>query len=208
MKTEQEIRLAVCAKFLKQELQALEVSLREQEKDAARHSHRLLRPELSEKENDNNHQTKQPTMKKKSLIFVSLAAAACCALVIGLHINQASWADRAFQQGISSTEIFVSRGDNKVDNELQNAYQLMFDGRFKESDRVLKELTGIISKSKPESDEEAQILKVQRDEQQWLHALSLLGQGKYRKARKQLRQIANENGTFALQAEQLLQQKQ
>ena len=207
MKTEQEIRLAVCAKFLKQDLQSLEASLREQDKQTARHSHRLLRPELVGKENDNNHQKTQPTMKKKTSIFVSLAAAACCALVIGLHINQASWADKAFQQGINSTEIFVSRGDNKVDNELQNAYQLMFAGQFKESDRVLKNLTSTIDKTKPESDEEAQILKVQRDEQQWLHALSLLGQGKYRKARKQLKQIAGGNGTFALQAEQLLQQK-
>ncbi len=147
-------------------------------------------------------------MKKKSFIYISVAAAACCALVIGLHINQTSWAEKAFQQGISSTEIFVSRGDNKVDNELQNAYQLMFSGQFRESDRVLKGLTSTINKTKPESDEEAQILKVQREEQQWLHALSLLGQGKYRKARKMLKQIAEEKGTFAVQAEQLLQNKQ
>ena len=207
MKTEQEIRLAVCAKFLKQDLQALEASLREQDKGAARHNHRFLHPGLAEKENNNNHLKNEPAMKKKFSIIVSLAAAACCALIIGLHINRASWADRAFQQGINSTEIFVSRGDNKVDNELQNAYQLMFAGQFKESDRILKDLTNTINETKPETDEEAQILNVQRDEQQWLHALSLLGQSKYRKARKLLKQIADENGTFALQAQQLLQQK-
>ena len=145
-------------------------------------------------------------MKKKSIIIASLAVAACCVSVLGLHINQATWADNAFTQGMSNTQIYVSRGDNPVDVQLQDAYKLLFAGQFSESDRVLKDLTGIINKEKPETEEEIQILKVQRDEQQWLHALSLLGQGQYHKAKKLLKQIVKENGTFATQAEQLLMQ--
>lgn len=198
MKTEQEIRLAVCAKFLKQDLQALEASIREeQERGTCRPG---IRPLIV-----NNSKT-NTTMKKKSIIIGSIAAAACCLLVLGLHIHQASWAESAFMQGLNDTQIYVSRGDNKVDNELQNAYQLLFAGQFRESDRVLKDLTGTIRDTKPETEDEAMILQVQREEQQWLHALSLLGQGKYRKAKKQLKQIVKDNGTFAAQAEQLLQQ--
>ena len=145
-------------------------------------------------------------MKKKSIIIASLAVAACCVSILGLHIHQATWADNAFTRGMSNTQIYVSRGDNPVDVQLQDAYKLLFAGQFRESDCVLKDLTDIINKEKPETEEEIQILKVQRDEQQWLHALSLLGQGKYHKAKKLLKQIVKENGTFATQAEQLLMQ--
>lgn len=206
MKTEQEIRLAVCARFIKQDLQALEASLRE-EGQTVQEGKRPLWKNTADMPQRQTNPKNITTMKKKTIAFISVAAAACCALVIGLHINRANWAETAFRQGINGTEIFVSRGDNKVDNELQNAYQLMFAGQFRESDRVLKDLTRTINDTKPASEEEKQILKVQRDEQQWLHALSLLGQGKYRKAKKMLKQIASENGTFAQQAEQLLEQK-
>jgi len=194
MNTEQEIRLAVCAKYLKQDLQTLEASLQERQSDAR--SQTIYTNLIPNK-----------TMKKKTIISLCVAAAACCALVIGLHINQSAWADAAFTQGMSNTQIYVSRGDNRVDNQLQDAYQLLFAGQFRDSDRVLKELTATIKDTKPETADEEQILLVQRDEQQWLHALNLLGQGKYRKAKKLLKQIAKENGTFATQAEQLLQLK-
>ncbi len=206
MKTENEIRLAVCAKFIKQDLQALETSLREEEQ-TCQEGKRPLWQNMADRSNHQINSKTITTMKKKTIAFISVAAAACCALVIGLHINRANWAETAFRQGIDGTQIFVSRGDNKVDSELQNAYQLMFAGQFRESDRVLKDLTQTINSTKPATEEEEQILKVQRDEQQWLHALSLLGQGKYRKAKKMLKQIASENGTFAQQAEQLLEQK-
>lgn len=158
-------------------------------------------------------QNMRHTKSKRNLFIgtISTVAAAACILFAVLFINDDSLYYKSFgDRYYAELSIPVVRGGNDADSLLLIAYQYIGMENYNEARKNINVALEILHKETFDiSTEEGQyyqeLIKRKVDEAQWLKVVSYMKQGKKRKSKEILTQIANSDSFYKSLAEKTLQ---
>lgn len=145
--------------------------------------------------------------------FYQWAAAAAAVAIIFFSGNM--WRQTSRIKGFGN-DYYASlvapsaRDGNSLDSLMALAYSHIGNGEFDAAESVLNEANSLIDEGlavpviDEETDYEHRLLELKQYDAQWYRALIIMKQGKYRKAKEILKEIAQDNGPYASDAKEIL----
>lgn len=193
---------AVQAVYLKQVLQGVEAGLT-QSNEASPFIH---------KEKDKTATVVIPSYLHWRRFYQWAAVAATVAIVFfsGNSLWQSNRIKGFGNEYFASLDIPSARDGNSLDNLLTLSYSQIESGEYNLAEETLDKAKIMIEEGlkAPVTDEvseyEHSLYEIKLYDAEWYHALIVMRQGKYHKAKSILKEIANGNGPFASEAKQIL----
>lgn len=145
--------------------------------------------------------------------FYQWAAAAAAVAIIFFSGNM--WRQTSRIKGFGN-DYYASlvapsaRDGNSLDSLLALAYSHIGNGQFDVAESALNEANSLIEEGlaapvvDEETDYEHRLLELKQYDVQWYHALIIMKQGQYRKAKALLKEIARNDGPYASEAKEIL----
>lgn len=165
---------------------------------------------INDRRNDNDDKSLGNTTNKRR-IWISVAASILVIFFVGFEFHKTSVYKTYGNDCYADITAPSSRSDNRLDSLMFSIYRQIGEENYSLAETNIEEAELIITSMKETeyvSDEEQKyyddILSIKKQEIDWYDAVLKMKQGKYRKAKKELKKIANGNGIYSEKAEEIL----
>ena len=147
----------------------------------------------------------------KRRIWISVAASILVIFFVGFEFHKTSVYKTYGNDCYAEITAPSSRSDNRLDSLMFSIYRQIGEENYSLAETNIEEAELMITSMKETeyiSDEEQKyyddILSIKKQEIDWYDAVLKMKQGKYRKAKKELKKIANGNGIYSEKAKKIL----
>lgn len=165
---------------------------------------------INDRRNDNDDKSLGNTTNKRR-IWISVAASILVIFFVGFEFHKTSVYKTYGNDCYADITAPSSRSDNRLDSLMFSIYRQIGEENYSLAETNIEEAELIITSMKETeyvSDEEQKyyddILSIKKQEIDWYDAVLKMKQGKYRKAKKELKKIANGNGIYSEKAKKIL----
>ena len=165
---------------------------------------------INDRRNDNDDKSLGNTTNKRR-IWISVAASILVIFFVGFEFHKTSVYKTYGNDCYADITAPSSRSDNRLDSLMFSIYRQIGEENYYLAETNIEEAELIITSMKETeyvSDEEQKyyddILSIKKQEIDWYDAVLKMKQGKYRKAKKELKKIANGNGIYSEKAKEIL----
>lgn len=165
---------------------------------------------INDRRNDDNDKNLGNTTNKIR-IWISVAASIIVMFFVGFEFHHNSVYKTYGNDCYAEITAPSSRSDNRLDSLMFSIYTQIGEGNYSLAKANIEEAELMITSMKEAeyvSDEEQKyfddILSIKNQEIDWYDAVLKMKQGKYRKAKKELKKIANGNGIYSEKAKKIL----
>lgn len=165
---------------------------------------------INDRRNDDDDKSLGNTTNKRR-IWISVAASIIVIFFVGFEFHKTSVYKTYGNDCYAEITAPSSRSDNRLDSLMFSIYRQIGEENYSLAETNIEEAELIITSMKETeyvSDEEQKyyddILSIKKQEIDWYDAVLKMKQGKYRKAKKELKKIANGNGIYSEKAKEIL----
>lgn len=165
---------------------------------------------INDRRNDDDDKSFGNTTNKRR-IWISVAASILVIFFVGFEFHKTSVYKTYGNDCYAEITAPSSRSDNRLDSLMFSIYRQIGEENYSLAETNIEETELIITSMKETeyiSDEEQKyyddILSIKKQEIDWYDAVLKMKQGKYRKAKKELKKIANGNGIYSEKAKKIL----
>ena len=165
---------------------------------------------INDRRNDDDDKSFGNTTNKRR-IWISVAASIIVIFFVGFEFHKTSVYKTYGNDCYAEITAPSSRSDNRLDSLMFSIYRQIGEENYSLAETNIEEAELIITSMKETeyvSDEEQKyyddILSIKKQEIDWYDAVLKMKQGKYRKAKKELKKIANGNGIYSEKAKKIL----
>lgn len=165
---------------------------------------------INDRRNDDDDKSFGNTTNKRR-IWISVAASIIVIFFVGFEFHKTSVYKTYGNDCYAEITAPSSRSDNRLDSLMFSIYRQIGEENYSLAETNIEEAELIITSMKETeyvSDEEQKyyddILSIKKQEIDWYDAVLKMKQGKYRKAKKELKKIANGNGIYSEKAKEIL----
>lgn len=165
---------------------------------------------INDRRNDNDDKSLGNTTNKRK-IWISVAASILVIFFVGFEFHKTSVYKTYGNDCYADITAPSSRSDNRLDSLMFSIYRQIGEENYSLAETNIEEAELIITSMKETeyvSDEEQKyyddILSIKKQEIDWYDAVLKMKQGKYHKAKKELKKIANGNGIYSEKAKEIL----
>lgn len=165
---------------------------------------------INDRRNDDDDKSFGNTTNKRR-IWISVAASIIVIFFVGFEFHKTSVYKTYGNDCYAEITAPSSRSDNRLDSLMFSIYRQIGEENYSLAETNIEEAELIITSMKETeyvSDEEQKyyddILSIKKQEIDWYDAVLKMKQGKYRKAKKELKKIANGNGIYSVKAKEIL----
>lgn len=165
---------------------------------------------INDRRNDDDDKSLGNTTNKRR-IWISVAASIIVIFFVGFEFHKTSVYKTCGNDCYAEITAPSSRSDNRLDSLMFSIYRQIGEENYSLAKTNIEEAELIITSMKETeyvSDEEQKyyddILSIKKQEIDWYDAVLKMKQGKYRKAKKELKKIANGNGIYSEKAKEIL----
>lgn len=165
---------------------------------------------INDRRNDNDDKSLGNTTNKRR-IWISVAASILVIFFVGFEFHKTSVYKTYGNDCYADITAPSSRSDNRLDSLMFSIYRQIGEENYSLAETNIEEAELIITSMKETEYVSAEvqkyyddILSIKKQEIDWYDAVLKMKQGKYRKAKKELKKIANGNGIYSEKAEEIL----
>lgn len=165
---------------------------------------------MNDRRNDNDDKSLGNTTNKRR-IWISVAASILVIFFVGFEFHKTSVYKTYGNDCYADITAPSSRSDNRLDSLMFSIYRQIGEENYSLAETNIEEAELIITSMKETEYISAEvqkyyddILSIKKQEIDWYDAVLKMKQGKYRKAKKELKKIANGNGIYSVKAKEIL----
>lgn len=165
---------------------------------------------INDRRNDNDDKSLGNTTNKRR-IWISVAASIIVIFFVGFEFHKTSVYKTYGNDCYADITAPSSRSDNRLDSLMFSIYRQIGEENYSLAETNIEEAELIITSMKETEYDSAEvqkyyddILSIKKQEIDWYDAVLKMKQGKYRKAKKELKKIANGNGIYSEKAKKIL----